>query len=150
MVTEQQTADTQDAGVGAVQTDRAGKDNSQEGSSDVTVTSDAAKTRAAKAANKSAQAEMPVPDGMEAVAENDELILYLQPETTEIAVKDKQNGVMWFSNPQDREQDAIATGYNKSQLNVQLELTYYDNAGNALKYDNFTHSVQSGQFEIEK
>ncbi|WP_426334557.1 DUF5696 domain-containing protein [Paenibacillus silvae] len=149
-VTEQQTADTQDAGVGAVQTDRAGKDKSQEGSSDVTVTSDAAKTSAAKAANQSAQAEMPVPDGMEAVAENDELILYLQPETTEIAVKDKQNGVMWFSNPQDREQDAIATGYNKSQLNVQFELTYYDNAGNALKYDNFTHSVQSGQFEIEK
>ncbi|MCG7380865.1 DUF5696 domain-containing protein [Paenibacillus sp. ACRSA] len=91
-----------------------------------------------------------VPEGMEVVAENEELILYLQPETTEIATLDKQHGEMWFSNPQDREQDAIATGYNKSQLNVQLELTYYDNAGNALKYDNYTHSVQSGQFEIEK
>ena len=91
-----------------------------------------------------------VPDGMEAIAENEELILYLQPETTEIATLDKQHGEMWFSNPQDRKQDAIATGYNKSQLNVQFELTYYDNAGNALKYDNYTHSVQSGQFEIEK
>ncbi|WP_342555629.1 DUF5696 domain-containing protein [Paenibacillus sp. FSL R7-0652] len=101
-------------------------------------------------ANQQKNGAAAVPEGMEAAAENDGLILYLKPETTEIAIKDKQNGAMWFSNPQDREQDAIATGYNKSQLNVQFELTYYDNTGNALKYDNFTHSVESGQFEVEK
>ena len=100
--------------------------------------------------NQQSNEGVAVPDGMETVADKDGLILYLKPETTEIAVKDKQNGAMWFSNPQDREADAIATGYNKSQLNVQFELTYYDSAGNALKYDNFTHSVESGQFEVEK
>lgn len=101
-------------------------------------------------ANQQKNEAVAVPEGMEAVAEKDGLILYLKPETTEIAVKDQKNGAMWFSNPQDREQDTIATGYNKSQLNVQFELTYYDNTGNALKYDNFTHSVESGQFEVEK
>ncbi|MHA7965272.1 DUF5696 domain-containing protein [Paenibacillus sp. CAU 1782] len=89
-------------------------------------------------------------EGMEAVAENEHLILYVNQATTEVAVQDKRNGAIWYSNPQDREDDAIATGYNKSKLNVQLELTYYDSAGNSLKYDNYTHSIQNNQFVIEK
>ncbi|WP_342572659.1 DUF5696 domain-containing protein [Paenibacillus sp. FSL R5-0749] len=140
---QQQTADSQRAGTDTPES----TDQAKSSASDVAATPNAPD---AKAANKSNPSEMTVPEGMEMVAENEQMILYLHPETTEIAVKDKQNGAIWFSNPQDREQDAIATGYNKSQLNVQFELTYYDNAGNALKYDNFTHSVQSGQFEIEK
>lgn len=91
-----------------------------------------------------------ISEDMEAVAENETLILYLHPETTEIAIRDKRSGAVWFSNPQDREEDAIATGYNKSKLNVQIELSYFDSAGNSLKYDNYTHSVQNGQFEIQK
>ncbi|MGQ8874422.1 DUF5696 domain-containing protein [Paenibacillus sp. TSA_86.1] len=122
-------------------------DAKSEGTEPSAATSSEPKVASANQENNKAVA---VPEGMEAVAEKDGLILYLKPETTEIAVKDKQNGAMWFSNPQDREADAIATGYNKSQLNVQFELTYYDNTGNALKYDNFTHSVESGQFEVEK
>lgn len=88
--------------------------------------------------------------GMELVAENEALVLYLNPKSTEIAVLDKKSGVIWYSNPQDREKDAIATGYNKDKLNVQFELTYYDSAGNTLKYDNYTHSVQNQQFEVQK
>lgn len=88
--------------------------------------------------------------GMEIVAENEALVLYLHPTSTEIAVFDKKSGVIWYSNPQDREKDTIATGYNKDKLNVQFELTYYDPAGNTLKYDNYTHSVQNQQFEVKK
>lgn len=88
--------------------------------------------------------------GMEIVAENEALVLYLHPTSTEIAVFDKKSGVIWYSNPQDRAKDNIATGYNKDKLNVQFELTYYDPAGNTLKYDNYTHSVQNQQFEIKK
>src|SRR5690606_30432137 len=54
------------------------------------------------------------------------------------------------SNPQNREEDTVATGYNKEKLNVQVEITYFDQAGNSLKYDNYTHSVQNGQFVIEQ
>ncbi|WP_405106768.1 DUF5696 domain-containing protein [Paenibacillus sp. FSL K6-1217] len=87
---------------------------------------------------------------MKAVLDNEYLTLYLNKATTEIAVKDKSSGALWYSNPQDREQDAVATGYNKSKLNVQVGLTYYDNKGNLMNYDNYTHSVQSSQFTIEQ
>lgn len=90
-----------------------------------------------------------VTEGMEQTAENEYLILYVNPGTTEIAVHDKRSGAIWYSNPQDREEDTVATGYNKAKLNVQVEISYLDNAGNSLKYDNYTHSVQNGQFVIE-
>ncbi|WP_419872483.1 DUF5696 domain-containing protein [Candidatus Pristimantibacillus sp. PTI5] len=91
-----------------------------------------------------------VTEGMENAAENEFLILYVNNATTEIAVQDKRSGAIWYSNPQDREDDKVATGYNKAKLNVQVEITYLDSAGNSLKYDNYTHSVQNGQYVIEK
>ncbi|MFD2874883.1 DUF5696 domain-containing protein [Paenibacillus rhizoplanae] len=87
---------------------------------------------------------------LKAALDNEYLTLYLNQTTTEIAVKDKKSGALWYSNPQDREQDAVATGYNKSKLNVQVELTYYDSKGNLMNYDNYTHSVQGSQFTIEE
>lgn len=90
------------------------------------------------------------PEGMETAAENEFLALYVNPETTEIAVRDKRSQAIWYSNPQNREADPVATGYNKTKLNVQVEISYFDSAGNALKYDNYTHSVQNGQYAIEK
>lgn len=87
---------------------------------------------------------------LKAALDNEYLTLYLNQTTTEVAVKDKKSGAIWYSNPQDREQDAVATGYNKSKLNVQVELTYYDSKGNLMNYDNYTHSVQSSQFTIEE
>ncbi|NIK75088.1 hypothetical protein FHS15_000186 [Paenibacillus castaneae] len=89
-------------------------------------------------------------EGMEMAAENEFLILYINTATTEIAVQDKRSGAIWYSNPQDREDDKVATGYNKAKLNVQIEISYLDSAGNSLKYDNYTHSVQNGQFVLEK
>lgn len=91
-----------------------------------------------------------IAEGMENTAENEFLILYVNNATTEIAVQDKRSGAIWYSNPQDREDDKVATGYNKAKLNVQVEITYLDSAGNSLKYDNYTHSVQNGQYVIEK
>ncbi|WP_128655484.1 DUF5696 domain-containing protein [Paenibacillus sp. 598K] len=88
-------------------------------------------------------------EGMEAMADNGQLTLYVHPETTQVAVLHQRSGDVWHTNPPDREADAIATGYNKAKLNVQFELTYYDESGNALRYDNYTHSILSGQFEIE-
>ncbi|WP_020620510.1 DUF5696 domain-containing protein [Paenibacillus daejeonensis] len=87
---------------------------------------------------------------MQVMAENEHLVLYLHPETTQVAVRHKESEAVWHSNPPDRDTDALATGYNKAKLNVQFELTYYDDAGNAMRYDNYTHSVLNGQFEIEQ
>ena len=98
----------------------------------------------------SANGDQALSDGMEMAAENEYLVLYVNPETTEIAVLDKRSKAVWYSNPQNREDDSVATGYNKSKLNVQVEIAYFDKAGNSLKYDNYTHSVQNGQFEMDK
>ncbi|WP_054025183.1 DUF5696 domain-containing protein [Bacillus sp. FJAT-28004] len=89
-------------------------------------------------------------ESMELVAENESLALYFNHETTEIAVKNKKQGSTWYSNPQDREQDGKATGYNKSILGSQLQLSYSDSSGKPQQYDNFNQSIQYKQFEIKK
>ncbi len=87
--------------------------------------------------------------GMQQVAENEFLTLYFQPETTEVAVKDKRTQTLWRTNPEDREQDALAAGPNKTKLNSQLAIAYYNEAGLVKEYDNFNDSIRSGQFETE-
>ncbi|HEY8363028.1 MAG TPA: DUF5696 domain-containing protein [Tissierellaceae bacterium] len=87
---------------------------------------------------------------MEKIAENEYLVLYINPETTEIAVKVKRSGDFWFSNPPDREQDAIASGYNKTRLSSQLSITYYNLEGQERIMDNYNDSIVKKQFELIK
>jgi len=87
---------------------------------------------------------------MDPVAENDSLILFFDPLTTEMAVKNKVNGAVWYSNPKDREQDEQASGYSKSMLSSQLLLAFSDSSGKPQQYNSYNHSVQYKQFEYEK
>lgn len=88
--------------------------------------------------------------GMVLAAENDYLKLYTNTETTEIAVYDKTTGQITYSNPPDRDQDPLATGRNKTALNSQFTLTYYDITMTEATMNNFEFSVEREQFEIEK
>ena len=89
---------------------------------------------------------------MELATENEALALYYNPQTTEIAVKNKKDGTVWFSNPQDREEDSRASGLNKSMLSSQLLLNYSDRSetGKPQQYNSFDQSVKYKQFEYEK
>lgn len=87
--------------------------------------------------------------GMVLAAENDQLKLYTNLETTEIAVFDKASGDITYSNPQDREQDTVASGVNKSLLNSTLDVIYYNSVGNRDSMNNYDMSIQYGQFEAE-
>ncbi|OBZ19375.1 hypothetical protein A8L34_07680 [Bacillus sp. FJAT-27264] len=87
---------------------------------------------------------------MTLAAENEALALYYSPKTTEIAVSNKKDGTVWFSNPQDRDQDGKASGMNKSMLSSQLLLNFSDKTGKPQQYNNFNQSVEYEQFEIEK
>ncbi|GAE07687.1 hypothetical protein [Paenibacillus sp. JCM 10914] len=87
---------------------------------------------------------------MDLAAENEFLALYFNPETTEIAVRIKKDGSVWFSNPQAREQDGKASGFNKAMLSSQLLLSYSDSSGKPQQYNNFSQSVQYQQFVHEK
>lgn len=88
--------------------------------------------------------------GMELVAENQFLAMYFNPQTTEVAIKDKSSGAMWYTNPPDREQDTIATGANKKELGSQLTITYYTPTAQKQTMDNFNYSIANQQFKASK
>lgn len=91
-----------------------------------------------------------VPDGMELVAENEYLSLYIDPDTAEISVLDKRTGSVWYSNPPDRNRmETIARGTGKKALGAQLTIAYFTPDGLRRVYDSYNNSVELGQFEIQ-
>ncbi|MCL6457094.1 MAG: hypothetical protein K6T85_03720, partial [Gorillibacterium sp.] len=87
--------------------------------------------------------------GMDLVAENTNLALYYQPETTEVAVMDKRSKQVWYSNPVNRNEDAQASPYEKEVLSSQLTLSFRDSIGTIDTYPNFTQSISKQQFAAE-
>lgn len=68
--------------------------------------------------------------GFQTVAENQQFILQLRGDTAEIAVVDKASGKIFYSNPQNRDQDTLAQGEYRSLLGSQLAVTYSDSSDN--------------------
>lgn len=85
--------------------------------------------------------------GYQAAAENEILKLYVDPETTQIAVLDKRNGSVVYSNPQ--EEDSIAVSVNAQELQSQLIVQYYNEKRTAMSMNNYTMSIENGQFELQ-
>ena len=92
--------------------------------------------------------DKPDVEGMVLVSENDNLKLYTNLETTEIAVYNKNDGSITYSNPQDRNTHT-GTGINASNLSSTLAVTYYNKAGNVATINNYDMSIKNGQFETE-
>lgn len=92
--------------------------------------------------------DKPDVEGMVLVSENDNLKLYTNLETTEIAVYNKNDGSITYSNPQDRDTHT-GTGINASNLSSTLAVTYYNKAGNVTTINNYDMSIKNGQFETE-
>lgn len=87
--------------------------------------------------------------GMQLVADNSELSLYYSAETTEVAVRDKLQGQIWYSNPPNRSEDAIASGFEKEILSSQLTVLFRDSIGTLDTFTNFTESIANKQFTAE-
>jgi len=87
--------------------------------------------------------------GMQLVADNSELSLYYSAETTEVAVRDKKQGQIWYSNPSSRSEDAIASGFEKEVLSSQLTVLFRDSIGTLDTFTNFTESIANKQFTVE-
>ncbi len=88
---------------------------------------------------------------MEIVAENNYLSLYLDKTTTKFAIKNKESGDLWFSNPPlSEENEDFVSGKAKEKLNEQLRI-YYDRVGERedLSLSNLQSSVELGLFEIK-
>lgn len=91
----------------------------------------------------------PSVDGMVLGAENEYLKLYTNVKTAEIAVYDKRNGTITYSNPQHPDDDPVASGVNKSMLKSQLIIDYFNDSRVGGSYNSYDYSTSLGQFELE-
>lgn len=87
--------------------------------------------------------------GMVLAAENETLKLYANTSTAEIAVVDKRNGQITYSNPLDADEDTIATLTNKNYLKSQLVVDYFNTVRTQGTMDSFSYCVDRGQLEVE-
>lgn len=86
----------------------------------------------------------------EFVMENDKLLFTMDAETTQFSVTVKETGDVWYSNPQDVDNDAIAFTTEKSKLKSTVLLTYTTINGVDTLYNNYDHSMTNKLFEIEQ
>ena len=87
--------------------------------------------------------------GFVLVSENETLKLYTKTETAEIAVYDKRNGKITYSNPQDADSDPIANKTNTNYLKSQFILTYFNKNAKTGIYDSYSMSTERGQVTWE-
>lgn len=87
--------------------------------------------------------------GMRLVSENESLELYFDETETDIAVREKRTGNVWFSNPVDTELDTVSSGYYRRVLKSQIVLTYINENTQISTMNNYDHSIVEGQFETQ-
>lgn len=87
--------------------------------------------------------------GMELVAENEFLKLYTDQATTNVAVYDKRNKSVTYSNPLKPDEDPVANNANKNYLKSQLVVYYYNTDVQSGVFDSYTQSVAKGQYTAE-
>lgn len=87
--------------------------------------------------------------GMALAAKNDSLSLYINEETTVIAVKDQRSGDVWYSNPLDVEEDSIATAFEKESISSQVTVSFRNTLGVLDTYTNYKYSISNEQFELQ-
>ncbi|MDQ0253223.1 hypothetical protein J2S74_000595 [Evansella vedderi] len=88
--------------------------------------------------------------GMKGIAENDHLQLFVDDQTGAIAVHNKQSGKIWRSNPENWDQDPIASGENQALLGSQMQLEFYNNFGQRNAINTFSGSVVHEQIKFEE
>ncbi len=87
--------------------------------------------------------------GFQQVAENEKMILSADYTTGEIRITEKATGKQWYSNPQDREQDELATVKNKLHAQFYMNCINLDK-GVEISYDNYSGSITKGNMKHEK
>ena len=90
-------------------------------------------------------------EGFELVAENDTLKLYTDPKNAYVAVYDKRNGEIVYSNPLDADEDPIANPTLKTYMKSQMVIKYFDKQAAEVTepLTTFSSSVEKGKFEIQ-
>jgi len=87
--------------------------------------------------------------GMELVAGNSALGLYMNRETAQIAVKERAGGRVWHSNPVGLNEDGMAQPFEKGSMASQFTLAFRDSLTNLATFRSFPDSVEKKQFTLE-
>lgn len=87
--------------------------------------------------------------GLNLVTESEFLQLYIDQATTEVAIKDKRSGWMWYSNPLDRDSDKKAEAINRDNLSAQFSIVYNNDKGQTFYTNNFAEAIKRKQFEVQ-
>ncbi|MGN0505394.1 MAG: DUF5696 domain-containing protein [Lachnospiraceae bacterium] len=87
--------------------------------------------------------------GFDLVAENDKLKLYTDTATGYVAVYDKRNGSITYSNPLNADEDEKANKSNKNYLKSQMMVYYYNQDVKQGSLDTYTQCVERNQLEVE-
>lgn len=85
----------------------------------------------------------------EVVLENSNLKFVMDSATTQFTVIKKSTGEVWYSNPQDANEDEIALNSDKENLQSTLLLTYSTINGVNTLYNNYKYSIVSKIYNIE-
>lgn len=80
-------------------------------------------------------------EGFELTLEDDASALYFKAKTAEVALLDKATGHIWYSNPQDRDEETLVDGTTKLRLGAQVTVTYYDQKGAYGMMDSYNDSI---------
>ncbi len=88
--------------------------------------------------------------GMKGVIENENLQLFIDDKNGNIAIHHKKTGKVWYSNPPERANDAIATGVNKSLLSAQMQIDFYNRFNQLNSVNTFSDSVANEQIRVEE
>lgn len=86
-------------------------------------------------------------DGKPLTMENEKLLFEMDGATSQFKVTNKDTGKVWFSNPENRENDKIARGTTLEYLSSTLNVSYYNDITKT-EMNNFTGSIKNQSFEI--
>lgn len=106
--------------------------------------------QSARAAGDSSAGGQEIPNRMELIASDDRLELWLDEELADFAVKVKDTGDIWFSNPQGADEDPQASNYYKGVMKSQLSIRYFNENVQAMEMDSYNDAVAEGQFSAER
>ncbi|MCR5558546.1 MAG: hypothetical protein K6F75_13435 [Butyrivibrio sp.] len=86
---------------------------------------------------------------MKQVADNAGYSMYFDEEEAQVAIKVKDSGDVWRSNPANADADTVASAYQKRQLKSQINIRYFDDNVQESTMDSYSDCVSLGAFETE-
>jgi hypothetical protein len=86
--------------------------------------------------------------GMKKVTENNNYVLYIDPNTTDVAVYDKKSDVFSHSNPSREIEGLSLNEVQQGLYSSIIEVNFSNLSGKMSRYSSFTDSVLLGQYEL--